>query len=593
MAYVSLYRKYRPQDFDDVVGQEHVTTTLRNAIAAGRVANGYLFCGTRGTAKTTCARILAKALNCIGPDGTLTSPVTTPCNVCAQCLAITSSSLVDVVEIDAASHGKVEDVRDLTANIKFPPMVGRYKVYIIDEAHQLSRDAMDAFLKTLEEPPDRVVFVLATTEPDKLPVTIASRCQVFEFRRGTLQEIESRLRHVLELESATAQDAALRLLSRAADGSYRDSLTLLEQVLAYKRQDISRKDVNLVLGMVDDEMVDRAVALIGDANLAELMNFAEDVIAGGKDVRHFLQGLSRRLRDLLVVQLGASESSLESDIDTAVLREQAARFSPDTLIKHLRVLAASEREVRTSTQHRLLLELALLNLAGHTGDHAGGAGVSATVRPPQPVRPASAPPERKIEPVVPVAQPAATPPATEYRKVLESARENPRAYSVHENNDTDSVAPLPLEPGHASMFDGPDAPTRKVALPDPIETVDRLNALWPQVINRMGAKYPAGLPFVREGRALQIVGQTITLELSTQLNVDKIMKNDRGRKGIEDIINKTLELPPDTYMVRCVLRSTNTVPDLPVMQKVSPTRSDDESPLMDKVIAEFGGTLLD
>src|SRR3978361_1722747 len=204
MAYISLYRKYRPQTFEDVVGQEHVTTTLRNAIREGRVGSGYLFTGTRGTAKTTCARILAKALNCIGPDGQRTAPTPEPCGGCGPCQAIAASAFVDVLEMDAASHGKVDDVRDLVASIKFPPMEGRYKVYIIDEAHQLSRDAMDAFLKTLEEPPAQVVFVLATTELDKLPITIASRCQVFEFKRGSVGQIAARLSHVLSAEGVQA-----------------------------------------------------------------------------------------------------------------------------------------------------------------------------------------------------------------------------------------------------------------------------------------------------------------------------------------------------------------------------------------------------
>ena len=600
MAYVSLYRKYRPQDFEDVVGQEHVTTTLRNAIAAGRVANGYLFCGTRGTAKTTCARILAKALNCIGPDGTLTSPTTTPCNVCAPCLSITSSSLVDVVEIDAASHGKVEDVRDLTANIKFPPMVGRYKVYIIDEAHQLSRDAMDAFLKTLEEPPDRVVFILATTEPDKLPITIASRCQVFEFRRGTLEEIETRLRYVLQHESATAQDSALRLLSRAADGSYRDSLTLLEQVLAYNRQDISRKDVNLVLGMVDDEMVDRSVVLIADANLAELMNFAEELIAGGKDVRHFLQGLSRRLRDLLVVQLGASESSLESDVDTSVLREQASRYSPEALIKHLRILAAAEREVRTSTQHRLLLELALLNLAGQSGTStppAAGVPVRQPAPPPRPVVAAPQVPEPTRYSAQPVNSPAPAETRNEdNRQILTSLVRETSINHRQDDADESSDKPLPLEPGHDSLFEGKapvsaSSPTPATVVPEAAEVIDKLNALWPQLVNRMGSRSASGVPFIRDGKAVQAVGKVITIELIEPLHVDRMTKNDRGRKVFEDILNKTLDLPENTYTVRCVLRVSTPQRVQPEPARVETYQNDGE--LLDKVIAEFGGTLLD
>ena len=362
MAYISLYRKYRPQTFEDVVGQEHVTTTLRNAIQAGRVASGYLFTGTRGTAKTTCARILAKALNCVGPDGSSTSPTPEPCGVCGPCKSIANSSFVDVLEMDAASHGKVDDVRDLVASIKFPPMEGRYKVYIIDEAHQLSRDAMDAFLKTLEEPPDRVVFVLATTEIEKLPITIASRCQVYEFKRGSVAQISARLVEVLNAEGVKADAAAVTLIARAADGSYRDSLSLLEQVLAYERSYVTVKDVTVVLGTIDEDVLRQVVDLVAGSDAAGAFGLAGSVLESGKDVRQFLKSLADRFRDMLFVGVGATPASAGDLDDSATLRAQAARFAPADLLKALEVLTAAEGETKRSNQHRLILEMSLLRL---------------------------------------------------------------------------------------------------------------------------------------------------------------------------------------------------------------------------------------
>src|SRR5690348_8947707 len=232
MAYLSLYRKYRPQKFADVAGQDHVVQTLQNALKQGRIAHGYLFCGTRGVAKTTMARIFAKCLNCVGPDGSRTSPAPEPCNECASCRAISAGQCVDVVEMDAASNRSVADIAKLREGVQFGPMECRYKTYIVDEAHQLSSDAKDAFLKTLEEPPANVVFILATTEAHAIPVTIASRCQHFEFKRGSVVQITRRLTEVLALEEVAMEPSAVLLIARAAEGSWRDSLSLLEQVLA-------------------------------------------------------------------------------------------------------------------------------------------------------------------------------------------------------------------------------------------------------------------------------------------------------------------------------------------------------------------------
>ncbi len=443
MAYISLYRKYRPQTFADVVGQEHVTRTLRNAIVEGRVASGYLFCGTRGTAKTTCARILAKALNCIGADGLRTQPNPEPCGVCGPCVSIANSSFVDVLEQDAASHGKVDDVRDITGSIKFPPMEGRYKVYIIDEAHQLSRDAMDAFLKTLEEPPDRVVFILATTEQDKLPITISSRCQVFEFKRGSVAQISSRLAEVLHAEGVSAQPAAITLVARAADGSYRDSLSLLEQVLAYKRQNLTAQDVGVVLGAVGEDVLNHVIDLVAKSDAAGAFALAGEVLESGRDVRQFLKSLSARVRDLLFVGVGAQPMAQGDLDDSPALRAQAARFSPAQLMQALEILTDAEQETRRNNQHRLLLEMTLLRL----------------MRLPQALSPAS---EVKFAPAAPTpfpiaAEPAPTPLAVpaEPAPILPAVSAEPEAAPPATRNGMAHSAPTPQ----------PSAPIEDMPLP--------------------------------------------------------------------------------------------------------------------------------
>lgn len=628
MAYVSLYRKYRPQTFADVVGQDHVTTTLRNAIADGRVASGYLFTGTRGTAKTTCARIVAKALNCIGPDGSRTLPAAEPCGECGPCRAIAASNFVDVLEMDAASHGKVDDVRDLVASIKFPPMEGRYKIYIIDEAHQLSRDAMDAFLKTLEEPPDRVVFILATTEIDKLPITIASRCQVFEFKRGSVAQIGSRLAEVLQAEGVNAEQAAINLVARAADGSYRDSLSLLEQVLAYKQADIGVKDVTAVLGTIDDEMLNRVVDLIAASDAAGAFAFAGEIMSSGKDIRQFLKSLSARLRDLLFVGVGAKPVALAELDDSPDLRRQAAAFSPDALLQALLVLTEAEQETKRTNQHRLLLEMALLRLM-----RLPTAPTAAATAPQQP-------------PPTPAARAADQPKATQPPAASADAADD----ELSDEEDTDTCDPvfveeiemgaiaadtdlveMPLDQANQPPpLPGLDVPPRSIAEPredtrddflqvqqvaveataldsssnghavapiaDGPDELIYLQKNWQEVVNRMSSRAPGGVELVRNARPSAMTGHIVTLEVANAFDVDRL-SNDRRRKVVEDIINRALSAEPGTYRVKAVIKGSGGAakiaisPPPRVREQADATAS--HSPFLDEVIAVFGGRVLD
>jgi len=355
MAYVSLYRKYRSQTFEDVMGQHHVTKTLQNAIRLGKIAHAYLFCGTRGTGKTTTARLLAKALNCEK------GPTPNPCNKCPACISITEGSAMDIIELDAASHRGIDDIKDINDNVKFPPMELRYKVFIIDEAHQLSMDAKDAFLKTLEEPPAHAVFVLATTEPQSIPVTIRSRCQQFDFRRGSLRDIRDRLKFVAESEGIEVDDAALDLMASSADGSWRDALSLLEQVLAYTEGKITVDDVSTVLGMVTQDFLFKMADTLADENERAAFEIAAETAELGRDIQQLVKSAAQHFRNLLFATITDDLAEITMNEELASrLKEQAAKFSKASLLRIVDIFSESEREMRHSDQHRLLFELSLL-----------------------------------------------------------------------------------------------------------------------------------------------------------------------------------------------------------------------------------------
>ncbi len=413
MAYQSLYRKYRPQTFSDVVGQGHVTRTIQNALASGRIAHGYLFTGTRGTAKTTVARLLAKALNCEAHD----RPTAEPCNQCDACKSVTAGSCIDVIEMDAASHRGVADIEEVRKAVGYGPMQFRYKVFIIDEAHQLSSDAKDAFLKTLEEPPANVVFILATTEPQAIPITIRSRCQQFDFKRGSLAEISARLKYVLDCEGVTYAPDALALVARGAEGSYRDSLSLLEQVLAFAPRHITAADVDTVLGTLDSEQLARVTHAVARADAPGVFAIAGDLLDAGKEARTLLRALSGHFRDLLLVSVGGPAVASELTPDEVGLLQQEARlFTPQQLMRAMDVVNEGLSELRWNNQHRLLIELTFLKLMT-LGDEQGKGKIFATApivfAPALPASHAFPPPApMPVAPVYAIAPvPVAAPPA--------------------------------------------------------------------------------------------------------------------------------------------------------------------------------------
>lgn len=386
MAYLSLYRKYRSQSFEEVSGQEHVTRTLQNAIRSDRVAHAYLFCGPRGTGKTSTARLLAKALNCESLQNG------EPCNACSACTQINEGRFLDMKEIDAASHRGIEEIRDLRDSVAYAAAQGKYKVYVIDEAHQITGDAFNAFLKTLEEPPPHVVFIMATTESHKIPATIVSRCQKFDFHRASLDQLRDRVRYVAEQEGAKIQETALDLIAREANGGWRDALSLLEQVLAFCEDEVTAKDVYTVLGTVEAETLYGLAQAIFARDGAELFRLLDELIWGGKDPRQLLRDITQHYRTLMMVASGAPAGG-DPDLQACVA-EQAGLYGPARLLQAIEVLAHTEREARWSEQPRLLLEVALVRLM-YPREEAPRAAVarveSQPARPPAGARPAPEP----------------------------------------------------------------------------------------------------------------------------------------------------------------------------------------------------------
>lgn len=357
--YEVLARKYRPQTFSELAGQEHVSRTLQNAIDSGRVAHAFLFTGARGVGKTSTARIMAKTLNC---ERGVTHE---PCNVCPLCIEITKGTSTDVFEIDGASNNGVDDVRDLRDNIKYLPSHSRYRIIIIDEVHMLSTNAFNALLKTLEEPPEHVKFIFATTEPHKLPVTILSRCQRFDFKRVTLPKIISRLREIADKESVIISDSSLALIARKGDGSMRDSLTALDQVLAFCGNSVSDEDVGTLLGTVDRRLLAEISAGVFNGDTQAVLEGIKRVDLVGYNMRQFCQELIEHFRNLLVIR---SVRKPEEILDLASaeldeLKTQAGNIAPQDIQRRLTLLVKADAEMAYASFPRLIIEMALLKAA--------------------------------------------------------------------------------------------------------------------------------------------------------------------------------------------------------------------------------------
>lgn len=359
MSYQALYRKWRPQVFADVKGQDHIVKTLQNQIGSGRIGHAYLFCGTRGTGKTTVAKILARAVNCEHPvDGS-------PCGECPSCRQIAAGTSLNVVEIDAASNNGVENIREIREQVQYPPTEGKYRVYIIDEVHMLSTGAFNALLKTLEEPPSYVIFILATTEVHKIPITVLSRCQRYDFRRITLDTITARLKELTEAENMPVEDKALRYVAKAGDGSMRDALSLLDQCAAFHfGETLTYEHVLDVLGAVDNSVFRDLFHAIRENRTKDCILKLEEMVVQGRELSQFVVDFIWFFRNLLLLKTADDAEDLldMSEDNLAQMREDAALVDENTLMRYIRVFSELSNQIRFANQKRVLIELAFIKL---------------------------------------------------------------------------------------------------------------------------------------------------------------------------------------------------------------------------------------
>lgn len=363
MSYTALYRKFRPSTFDEVKGQDHIVQTLKNQINANRIGHAYLFCGTRGTGKTSVAKIFAKAVNCEHPvDGS-------PCNECDVCKGINSGSSMNVIEIDAASNNGVDNIRQIRDEIQYTPSSGKYTVYIIDEVHMLSIGAFNALLKTLEEPPSYVLFILATTEPHKIPITILSRCQRYDFKRISIDTIADRLMELMVKENIDVEEKAVRYVAKAADGSMRDALSLLDQCIAfYLGQKLTYENVLEVLGAVDNEIFSQLTRSVIDGDVVGCIHLLDEMVMQGRELGQFVNDFIWYLRNLMLIKTsdGASDVIDASAERIQALKEEAEMADTDVIMRYIRIFSELSSQIKYSSQKRVLIEIALIKLTKPT-----------------------------------------------------------------------------------------------------------------------------------------------------------------------------------------------------------------------------------
>ena len=535
MDYQVSARKYRPGTFDDVIGQPHVVQTLMNSIATKRIAHAFLFSGTRGVGKTTIARILAKALNCEqGPTGT-------PCNLCANCLEITQGTSVDVVEIDGASNTSVDDVREIRENVKFTPFRGQYRVYIIDEVHMLSNSAFNALLKTLEEPPAHVVFIFATMEIHKIPATILSRCQHYNFRRISKVEIVQRLRHVAEQDGLAIEDRSLMALARASEGSMRDGLSLLDQIIAFGGKTIRHQDLETLLGAVPQERVRAMIEAVIEQNSPKALQVIAGLLDQGHDVRAYCGDLVEYVRNMLVAAVVPSGPELRglieaSEEDLVQLARDAERFTIEQLQELFRICTAAEDSLRLSAHPRFVLETAAVRATRLLRLSADGMAATAHVtpsdKPATDRRPSGQTPSQSMD------RPGQSGVARESSARLSqqvpketpaAVRSAPKASSLAPPRETAAPTPVPRPmPRPSSPTSAPRPsesvpPLRETPAPPTVAPVATIEVNWEEFHEAVTVNHPNIAPFLEMGRLVAIEGSLITLGFARQATVARAM----------------------------------------------------------------------
>jgi len=581
MDYQVSARKYRPGTFDDVIGQPHVVQTLVNAMTTKRIAQAYLFSGTRGVGKTTVARILAKALNCEqGPTGM-------PCGICVNCMEIAQGHSVDVIEIDGASNTSVDDVREIRENVKFTPFKGAYRVYIIDEVHMLSNSAFNALLKTLEEPPPHVVFIFATTEIHKIPATILSRCQHYNFRRIAKTEIIARLRHVAEQDGIKLEERSLAALARASEGSMRDGLSLLDQAVAFGGKSIVHAELETLLGAVPQELLRSLIQAIISQDSAAALRSLSQLIEGGHDLRAYCADVVEYLRNLLVVSVTASQEwpaliGASAD-DLAQLAADKGSLTPEHIQQLFALFTQAEDALRFSAHPRFVLETAAVKATRLLRKEA--------VAPEQPARAASSGPTQTA--AVRSETPPTSRPVGAAPKPFRSTA--PPAVAPAIRPAPGGAAAKTIQPSSSEPATRPaGAPTTGARTPQAV-TLD-----WERLQEEVGHSFPNIAPFLEMGRLVAIEGNAVTIGFGKQATVARAMleKSD----NIHALTSLCERMSGQPVRVR-VVELTDTDPPGPTMAQIRTAKEQEQKlvllerakahPVVKEALEIFGAELAD